>query len=299
MTAPRWGQDSLVGQASARPPGPTALRIVLGTQLRRLREACGISGEAAARAIRASHAKISRMELGRVGFREQDVRDLLSLYGVTDEQDRERFLILVRRANVPGWWYQYSDIVPSWFETYLGLEEVTSVIRTYQPQLVPGLLQTPAVARMVIELGHSGAPAEEIDRRVALRMTRREILTKPEPPRLWAVIEEISLWRLEDRSVIREQVQHLIETAQLPNVTLQVAPIHSAAHPAVGGPFTLLRFSNPDLPDIVYLEQLSSAVYLDKKEDIQRYRAIMDELCIKAKSPPETNDFFHDMLKSL
>jgi hypothetical protein len=239
------------------------------------------------------------MELGRVGFREQDVRDLLSLYGVTDEQDRERFLILIRRANVPGWWYQYSDIVPSWFETYLGLEEVTSVIRTYQPQLVPGLLQTPAVARMVIELGHSGAPAEEIDRRVALRMTRREILTKPEPPRLWAVIEEISLWRLEDRSVIREQVQHLIETAQLPNVTLQVAPIHSAAHPAVGGPFTLLRFSNPDLPDIVYLEQLSSAVYLDKKEDIQRYRAIMDVLCIKAKSPPETIDFFHDMLKSL
>jgi hypothetical protein len=179
------------------------------------------------------------------------------------------------------------------------LEEVSSVIRTYQPQLVPGLLQTPVVARMVILLGHSGASAEEIERRVALRMTRREILTKPEPPHLWAVIEEISLWRLEDRSVIREQVQHLIEMAQLPNVTLQVAPIHSAAHPAVGGPFTILRFSNPDLPDIVYLEQLSSAVYLDKKEDVRRYRATMDELCIKAKSPSETIDFFNDMLKKL
>jgi hypothetical protein len=231
------------------------------------------------------------MELGRVGFREQDVRNLLCLYGVTDEQDREAFLVLVRRANVPGWWYQYSDIVPSWFETYLGLEEVSSVIRTYQPQLVPGLLQTRVVARMVILLGHSGASAEEI--------ARREILTKPEPPHLWAVIEEISLWRLEDRSVIREQIQHLIEMAQLPNVTLQVVPIYSGAHPAVGGPFTILRFSNPDLPDIAYLEQLSSAVYLDKKEDIQRYRAIMDELCIKAKSPSETIDFFNDMLKKL
>ncbi len=179
------------------------------------------------------------------------------------------------------------------------MEEVSSVIRNYQPQLVPGLLQTQTVARMIIQLGHAGASAEEIERRVALRLTRREILTKPEPPHFWAVIEEISLWRLEGRSVIREQIEHLIETAQLPNVTLQVAPIYSAAHPAVGGPFTLLRFSNPDLPDIVYLEQLSSAVYLDKKEDIQRYRAIMDELCIKAKSPSETIDFFNDMLKKL
>jgi len=214
MRAPRWGRDSLVGQALARPPGPTALRIMLGTQLRRLREASGISREAAAQAIRASHAKISRMELGRVGLKEQDVRELLSLYGVTDEQDRDTFLILIRRANVPGWWYQYSAIVPRWFETYLGLEQVSSVIHTYQPQLVPGLLQSPAVARMVILLGHSGSAAEEIERRVALRMTRQEILTTPDPPHLWAVFEEISLWRLEDRSVIREQIQHLIRMAE-------------------------------------------------------------------------------------
>ncbi|MDQ3906099.1 MAG: helix-turn-helix domain-containing protein [Actinomycetota bacterium] len=299
MTAPRWGQDSLGGQASARPPGPTALRIVLGTQLRRLREASRITGDAAARAIRASHAKISRMELGRVAFREHDVRDLLTLYGVTDEQDREAFLTLARRANIPGWWHQYNDIVPSWFETYLGLEEVSSVIRTYQPQLVPGLLQTPAVARMIIMLGHSNASRHDIERRVSLRMTRREILTKPDPPHLWAVVEEVSLWRLDNRSVMREQIEHLIEVAQLPNVTIQVAPIYSSAHPALGGPFSILRFSDPDLPDIVYLEQLSSAVYLDKKEEIQHYRAIMDRLCIAAKSPPETVDFFEDMLKKL
>jgi transcriptional regulator with XRE-family HTH domain len=298
MTAPRWSQDSIGGQAPVRPPGPTALRIVLGTQLRRLREARGITGEAAAQAIRASHAKISRMELGRVGFREHDVRDLLTLYGITDEPDRETFLVLVRRANVPGWWHQYSDIVPNWFETYLGLEEVSSVIRTYQPQLVPGLLQTPEVARSIIQLGHPSASAQDIERRVALRMTRREVLTKSEsPPHLWAVIEEASLWRLNDGSVIRGQIQHLIEMAQFPNVTIQVVPIHSAAHPALGGPFSILRFSDPDLPDIIYLEQLSSAVYLDKKDDIQRYRAIMDRLCVQAKSPSETIEFFANMLR--
>jgi transcriptional regulator with XRE-family HTH domain len=298
MTAPRWSQDSVGGQAQARPPGPTALRIVLGTQLRRLREARGITGDAAARAIRASHAKISRMELGRVGFREHDVKDLLTLYGITDEQDRETFLVLVRRANVPGWWHQYSDIVPNWFETYLGLEEVSSVIRTYQPQLVPGLLQTQEVARSIIQLGHPSASAKDIERRVVLRMTRREVLTKSEaPPHLWAVLEEASLWRLNGGAVIRGQIQHLIEMAQLPNVTLQVVPIHSAAHPALGGPFSILRFSDPDLPDIIYLEQLSSAVYLDKKDDIQRYRAIMDRLCVQAKSPSETVKFFANMLK--
>jgi hypothetical protein len=199
---------------------------------------------------------------------------------------------------VPGWWHQYSDIVPSWFETYLGLEEVSSVIRTYQPQLVPGLLQTQEVARSIIQLGHPSASAKDIERRVALRMTRREVLTKPEaPPHLWAVIEEASLWRLNDGSVIRGQIQHLIAMAQFPNVTLQVVPIHSAAHPALGGPFSILRFSDPDLPDIIYLEQLSSAVYLDKKDDIQRYRAIMDRLCVQAKSPSETIEFLTNMLR--
>ena len=291
------GQEPTGGHAPVRSQGPTVLRIALGAQLRRLREASGITTGAAGHAIRASHAKISRMELGRVGFREHDVRDLLTLYGVTDEQDREAFLILVRRANVPGWWHQYSDIVPSWFETYLGLEEVSSVIRTYQPQLVPGLLQTREVARSIIQLGHSSASAKDIERRVALRMTRREVLTKPAAPHLWAVIEEALLWRLNDRSIIRGQVQHLIELAQFPHVTIQIVPIHSSAHPAVGGPFSILRFSDPDLPDIIYLEQLSSAVYLDKKEDIQRYRAIMDRLCVQAKSPSETISFFANMLK--
>lgn len=298
MGAPRWSQDPSGDAASGRPPGPTALRIVLGTQLRRLREARGITAGAAGHAIRASHAKISRMELGRVGFRERDVTDLLTLYGIADDQERRAFLNLVRRANVPGWWHQYSDIVVSWFEIYLGLEQASSVIRTYQPQLVPGLLQTEEVARIVIQLDDPRPSDDDIERRVALRMSRQDVLTQPGAPQLWAVIEEASLWRLNERSVIRAQIDHLIAMAELPNVTLQVVPIYSSTV-ILGGPFTILRFAEPDLPDIVYLEQLSSALYLDKSEDIQHYRTIMDRLCVQSKSPAETIKFLSDTLKEI
>jgi transcriptional regulator with XRE-family HTH domain len=299
VSAPRWSEDLSGGPVSGRSPGPTALRIVLGTQLRRLREARGITAAVAGHAIRASHAKISRMELGRVGFRDRDVADLLTLYGVTDEQQRRAFLTLVRRANVPGWWHQYSDIVASWFEIYLGLEQASSVIRTYQPQLIPGLLQTEDVARGVIELGHPRPSDDDLERRVSLRMARQEILTQPAAPQLWAVIEEATLWRFNGRSVMRDQIDHLITMAELPNVALQLIPIHSGAHVALGGPFTILRFAEPDLPDIVYLEQLSSALYLDKGEDIQHYRTIMDRLCVQSKSPAETISFLSNVRKDL
>jgi Domain of unknown function (DUF5753)/Helix-turn-helix domain len=298
MVTTAWRrQDPTGGHARVQPPGPTALRIVLGTQLRRLREARGITTGAAGQAIPASHAKISRMELGRVGFRERDVTDLLTFYGITDEQERGAFLTLVRQANVPGWWHKYSDIVPSWFEIYLGLEQASSVIRTYQPQLVPGLLQTREVA--VIQLGLPRPCADDIERQLALRTARQEILTQPGAPQLWAVIEEASLWRLNGRSVMQEQIQHLIKMAELPNITLQVIPIYSGAHVALGGPFSLLRFSEPDLPDIVYLEQLSSALYLDEIEEVQRYREIMDRLSVQAQSPIGTIRFLSSTLKEL
>jgi hypothetical protein len=299
VSAPRWNAEPSGAAASERSPGPTALRIVLGTQLRRLRETRGITAAAAGHAIRASHAKISRMELGRVGLRDRDVADLLTLYGIIDEQERRAFLTLVRRANVPGWWHQYSDIVASWFEIYLGLEQASAVIRTYQPQLIPGLLQIQDVARGVIELGHPRPSNDDLERRVSLRMARQEILTQPAAPQFWAVIEEASLWRINGPSVMRDQIDHLITMAELPNVALQVIPIHSDAHVALGGPFTILRFSNPDLPDIVYLEQLSSALYLDKDDDVQHYRAIMDRLCMQSKSPAETISFLDNLRKEL
>jgi transcriptional regulator with XRE-family HTH domain len=272
---------------------------VLGTQLRRLREARKVTVTAAGRAIHASAAKISRMELGRVSFRERDVMQLLTLYGVSAPPEREAFLTLVRRANVPGWWHQYSDIIPNWFEAYLGLEQASSVIRTYQPQLVPGLLQTPQVTRTIIELGYPGQSADEIERKIALRMMRQEILTRPDAPSLCAVFEEASLWRLNKNSIMREQIQHLIAMAELPNVSIQLIPTYSAAHVGVGGPFTILRFPHADLPDIVYLEQLTSAVYLDKNEDVQRYLNVMHRLCTQAATPTQTLTLLNDTLKKL
>jgi hypothetical protein len=200
---------------------------------------------------------------------------------------------------VSGWWHQYSDIIPSWCEAYLGLEQASSAIRTYQPQLVPDLLQTPQVARTVIERGYPRQSAEDIERKVALRMTRQEILTQPNAPLLWAVFEEASLWRLNKNSVMRRQIQHLIATAELPNVSIQLIPIRSGAHVGVGGPFTILRFPHVDLPDIVYVEQLTSAVYLDKNEDVQRYLRVMDQLCTEVKTPIQTLTLLNDTLKKL
>ena len=273
------------------------LRIALGAQLRRLREAHGISRESAGEAIRGSHAKISRLELGRVRFKERDVADLLTLYGIRGEQEREAFLALVRQANEPSWWHQYSDLLPPWFETYLGLEQACGMIRTYEPQFVPGLLQTEDCAREVIKLGHGRSSAEEIERRVMLRMRRQEFLTRPEPPDLWAVLDEAALRRLGNGSVMRRQIEHLLEMAALPNITLQVIPFRAGGHAAAGGPFTILRFFEPDLPDIVYLEQLTSALYLDRSQDIEHYLMVMEQLCVQAKSCSDSTRFLIRMMK--
>jgi transcriptional regulator with XRE-family HTH domain len=269
-------------------------------QLRRLREARGITREVAGEAIRASHAKISRLELGRVGFKARDVADLLTLYGVTDAQERDAFLTLVRRANEPGWWRQYGDVLSSWFETYLGLEQASSVIRTYEVQFVPGLLQTEDCARAVIQLCQLHGSAEEVDRRVALRMARQTFLTQPGAPDYWAVIDEAVLRRpLGSRQALRAQIHHLIEMAQLPNITIQVVPFHAGGHAAAGGPFTILRFDEPDLPDIVYLEQLTSAVYLDKKRETDNYLVVMNLLCVEAESPADTTNFLKQILTEI
>lgn len=294
-------QDSSVRRVLAQPRGgPTVLRIVLGTHLRRLREACGITREAAGDAIRGSHAKISRLELGRVGYKERDVADLLTLYGVHDEERRQEFLTLARHANNPGWWHKYSDVLPNWFETLLGMEEAASVIRTYEVQFIPGLLQTADYARAVALLGHSGAPEAEIERRVALRMQRQELLTRPHAPRLWAVIDEAALRRpLGGTDVMREQIDHLLKMAEQPNVTLQVAPFSIGGLAAAGGPVTILRFLEPDLPDIVYLEQLTSALYLDKRAEVETYMVVMDRLCAAADTNDRTAEFLHRLRRDL
>lgn len=278
--------------------GPTVLRIVLGTQLRRLREAAGITREAAGDAIRGSHAKISRLELGRVSCKERDVADLLTLYGVTDEADRADFLTLAGRTSSPGWWHRYNDVLPGWFETHIGLEEAASVIRTYEVQFVPGLLQTADYARAVTQLGHPRASADEVERRVELRVQRQDLLTVQDAPRLWAVIDEASLRRSPGGpEVMADQLRHLLAMSELPNVTLQIAPFSLGGLAAAGGPITVLRFQEPDLPDIVYLEQLTSALYLDKRDDVDHYLAVMDRLSAQAESPRESLAILERLLK--
>ena len=278
--------------------GPTALRIALGTHLRRLREARSLTTAEAAQAIRATHSKISRLERGRSGARQRDVADLLSLYGVTDEAEREELLTLARQANAPGWWQQYSDVLPRWFELYIGLEKAASVIRSYEVQFVHGLMQTEEYARAVILIANAHAPAEEIDRRVGVRMTRQRLLTQPDAPELWAVLDEAALRRPPDGPpVMRAQLEHLLQLTDLPNVTLQIVPFDAGPHAAAGGPFTILRFPEPDLPDVVYLEQLNSALYLDQPDDVVDYLTVMDQLCVQAKTGAASKDMLHALLK--
>ncbi|MGH3848245.1 MAG: helix-turn-helix domain-containing protein [Pseudonocardiaceae bacterium] len=279
---------------------PTVLRIALGSKLRRLREASGVTREAAGYVICGSGSKIGRLETGRTRFKERDVADLLTLYGITDEQEHETFLALVRQANVPGWWREYGDVLPNWFETYLGLEQAASVIRTYEPALIPGLLQTEDYARVVIQLRHPQDSANDVERRVALRMARQEFLTQPGAPNLWVALDESALCRpLGSRAVQRAQLQRLIEMAPRPNITLQVLPFHVSGPAAVGGPFTILRFSEPGLPDVVYLEHLASALYLDKERDTVGYLAVIDSLCIESKSPEESISFLCKIIDDL
>jgi len=286
------------GGVPATRAGATVVRMVLGAQLRRLREAAQISPDKAGYEIRSSRSKISRMEHGRVGFKLRDVEDLLSLYGVVDEALRAGLLALASRANEQGWWSQYGDILPDWFETYLGLEAAASLIRTFELQFVHGLFQTEGYARAVTLLGHQAAPEAEIDRRVSLRMARQQLLTGPQPPRVWSVMDEAALRRpVGGRHVMRAQLQRLLEVAAMQQVTVQVVPFRRGGHAAAGGSFTVLRFGEPDLPDVVYIEQLTSALYLERRADVDHYMEIMNRLSAEALTPAGTTRLIREIIR--
>lgn len=280
--------------------GPTVLRMLLGAHLRRLREAQRVTREDAGWEIRSSESKISRMELGRVSFKERDVADLLTLYGVDDGEERDRLLTLARDANNPGWWHRFGDVLPSWFQSYLGLEAAASLIRTYEVQFIPGLLQSRDYARAVVLLGHGKAPEEEVERRVNLRLARQELWNRSNPPQLWAVIDEAALRRpMGGPEVMRGQLTALIEATERPQVRLQIIPFHAGGHAAAGGAFTMLRFPDQDLPDVVYVEQLTSALYLDKRDDVDHYAAAMETLCVEAEPPDRTTAILNEILKEI
>ncbi len=281
--------------------GPTVLRILLGAQLRRLRESSGVSRERAGWEIRSSESKISRIELGKVRFKERDIADLLSLYRMADDDpERERMLALASEANTPGWWQPYGDVMPGWFQPYLGLEAATSLIRTYEVQFVPGLLQIRDYARAVVRLGHPRAPEAELERRIDLRVARQKLLTRENPPQLWAVVDEAALRRpIGGAAVLRAQIEALIEATQLPNIRLQIVPFEVGGHAAAGGAFTILRFPEEDLTDVVYVEQLTSALYLERREDLDLYAEAMERLCLDANPPGQTADMLAGILKDL
>lgn len=278
---------------------PALSRMVLGKTLQRLREEAGISREMACQAIRASESKISRLELGRTGFKLRDVADLCTLYGVTDHIQRATLLGMAQLANRPEWWHVYRDVISAWFEPYLGLEQAASVIRGYEVQLVPGLLQTPDYARAVIGSGHRGSPEPEIERRVELRMRRRQILHRPQPARLWALIDEAALRRpVGGRATMSAQLRQLLDVCDMPNVTVQILTFRGSGH-VVEGAFTVLRLPGPDLRDVVYLEHLAAAMYLDRPDDVSYYVNMMDLLAVEAESADATKDILNALLAEI
>ncbi|MFJ6616544.1 helix-turn-helix domain-containing protein [Kitasatospora sp. NPDC091335] len=280
--------------------GATVRRLLLGTQLRKLREARGVSREEAGYSIRASESKISRMELGRVGFKERDVADLLTLYGVEAEPERATVLGLLRDANASSWWHEYGDVLPGWFQNYLGLEEAAAEIRSYEVQFVHGLLQTADYARAVVTAGcHANGP-EEIERRVDVRLKRQGVLTGERAPRLVAVLDEAALRRpWGGPGLMRGQLDRLLELGELPNVRLQVLPLGNAGLSAESGAFTVLGFAEAELADVVYLEQFTTALYLDKPTEVAEYRQAMDDLVADSLSPELTRDLLYAVRQEL
>jgi len=280
--------------------GPTVRRMLVGAQLRRLRTEKGLSREEAGEAIRASEWKIHRLENGQVGFKERDMVDLLRLYGVTDPADVADFVILAREANAPGWWQHYGDILPQWFRAYVDLESVARLIRTYEGQFIPGLLQTEDYMRAVIVGARLDDPSDEVDRRIRLRLARQTLLTRRGAPRLWAVVDEAALRRpVGGRNVMRGQLEHLIDATKLPNVTLQVLPFGAGAHPAMVGAFSVLRFADRELPDVVYIEHLTSALYLNKRDEVDQYLHVMESISVGAEAPDQTVELLSKILNEI
>jgi transcriptional regulator with XRE-family HTH domain len=276
--------------------------MILGKQLEELRTQAGLTYEQAGEAIGVSHSTIRRMEAAKVArLRLTDAEKLLQTYGVTDQQEIDTFLKSVREANKRGWWHTYRDVLPDWFAAYLSLEQAALQIRAYEAEFVHGLLQTEAYARALLGAGNPHASAEATERRVALRMRRQELLSRPAPPRVWVVMDETVLrWPVGGPEVMRAQIDHLIAVNRLPHVTLQIMPFRNGPHPAMrAGAFHLFRFRAPELPDIVYLSGLVGAVYLDKDDDVVVYREALDRLGAQSTPARKTEELLGAIRKEL
>ncbi|HEX6195916.1 MAG TPA: helix-turn-helix transcriptional regulator [Jiangellaceae bacterium] len=278
---------------------PTARRMVLGAQLRRLREAAELSRADAAYSIRGSESKMSRLEQGKVSFKTRDVADLLTLYGVHDPEERKMFLTMAEESNQPGWWHRYSSALPGWFNHYVGLEEAASRIQVYEHQFVPGLLQTEDYARAIMTRGQPESATDEIEDRVNARRRRQRILARPGAPKLWAVLDESVLYRpVGGISVLKAQLNELLDASKLPHITVQILTYERSSNAAEGA-FTLLRFAERELPSIVYVEHLAGALYLDNVDEVETYSRTLDVLAVEAETPADSRQLLAKRLAEI
>jgi len=278
---------------------PTVRRRRLALELRRLREAARLTCEEVADHLECSASKISRVETGRVSVSPRDVRDMLELYGVPVAQ-RERLVQLARDSRQKGWWHAFSDTMQPQFATYVGLESAASEIRIYEVSLIPELLQTEDYARVVIRSGMMSSPSDDIERQVQLRMARQPAITRDDPPKVWAVLDEAALRRqVGGPGLMRLQLEHLLAQAALPNVAVQVIPFGGGAHPAMGRPFIILVFPERVDTDVVYLEDLTSALYLEDVAEVDRYNVFFNHLRATALSFDDSSALITSVLKEM
>ncbi|MET9733677.1 helix-turn-helix transcriptional regulator [Streptomyces sp. NPDC006458] len=279
---------------------PTVGQVVLGRRLLDLRERAGLKREEAARVLRVAPATVRRMEMAEVALKIPYIQLLLKAYGVP-EDEAESFVRLAEEANQPGWWQRFHDILPGWFSMHVSLEGAASLIRSYEPHFVPGLLQTEDYARGVLVSGAVGQTRpDDIERYVALRMQRQDLLTREGAPRFWVVMDETVLRRqVGGPEVMRAQIDRLLEATKLPNVTLQIVPFATGPHPGTYGPFVLFRFAMPELPDMVYSEYLTGAVYLDARSEVATHLEVMDRMAAQAATAHRTKEILRDLRKEL
>jgi transcriptional regulator with XRE-family HTH domain len=269
---------------------PTVRRRRLGSELRKLREQKGMTAEEVAAKLLVSQSKISRLENGRRSISQRDVRDLCGVYGVEDNRIVESLMQMAKESRQQGWWHAYGDIP---YSVYIGLETEAANLRVYEPQVVPGLLQTPAYAAAMIAGNLPEAGPEVVEKRVSVRLRRQERITDEESPlRMWAVIDEAALCRkVGSAQIMHEQLLRLVEVSRLPHVTVQVLPFEAGAHPGLSGQFAVLEFTDTTDATVVYLEGVNSDLYLEKDADVQAYSVMYEHLRAQALSAEQTREF--------
>ncbi|MFF1477246.1 helix-turn-helix domain-containing protein [Streptomyces sp. NPDC058301] len=276
---------------------PTLRKRRLGAELRRLRLASGLKSTEVAKFLMVSQPKISHLENGNRAISPRDVRDLCALYGVTDQQVIDVLMQMARESGQQGWWRAYGDIPQS---VYIALETDATCLHTFEPMVLPGLLQTPAYAHAVIEETIPRITAEQAAKRLKVRLRRQHRIYDPARPlRLWVVLDESVLHRVVGGPVVmREQLEHLKALSTEPHITVQVLPYGVGAHPGMSGQFSILQFADSPDAGVVYLERFTSDLYLEKRSDMQHFSMLYDHLQAQALSPDSTRDLITDTTKT-